>query len=92
MTHVVFEEPIYTMQDQVYFPAADMSEPTYDAIAPVTSSHPQSSSLGAYGDMSMYGDSGMSAYDSLLGPSVPPPASELTQTYSAMSDLDFSDD
>lgn len=91
VTHVVFEEPIYTVQDQVFYPPADS---TYD-IAPVTSSHPQSSSLGTYGDMSMYGldDSGMSTYDALLGPPVPPPTSGLGQTYSTLSDLeDFSDD
>ena len=91
VTHVVFEEPIYSVQDQVFYPPAD---PTYD-IASVTSSHPQSSSLhlDTYGDVSIYGmDNGaMSTYDTLLGPSVPPPTSE--QTSSGMSDLeDFSDD
>ena len=91
MTHVLFEEPIYTVQDQVFYPPADTS---YD-IAPVTSSHPQSSSLGTYGDMTMYDvdGSGISTFDTLLGPPVPPPTSALGPTYSAMSDLeDFSDD
>ena len=79
---MVFKEPIYTVQDQVIYPPGD---PTY-GIVPVTSSHPQSSSLGAYGDMSMYGvnDGNMSSYDSLLGQAVPPPE----RTYSDMSDLD----
>ncbi|KAL9984247.1 hypothetical protein ACROYT_G006520 [Oculina patagonica] len=89
--HVLFEEPIFNVPDQVFYPPADIS---YD-IAPVTSSHPQSSSLGTYGDMPMYDmDSiSMSDYDPLLGPPVPPPTSGLRQTYSAMSDLeDFSDD
>ena len=71
-THVVIEEPLYTIQkqvlDPVYYPTTD---PVYD-IAPVTSSHPQSSSLGEYGDMSMYGN-GMSIYGTMLGPPVPPP-------------------
>ncbi len=91
MHHVLFEEPIFNVPDQVFYPPADIS---YD-IAPVTSSHPQSSSLGTYGDMPMYDmDSiSMSDYDPLLGPPVPPPTSGLRQTYSAMSDLeDFSDD
>ena len=35
---------------------------------------------------------GMSTYDPLMGPPVPPPSSGLRQTYSAMSELDFSDD
>lgn len=83
------EEPIYTMQDQVYHPTAD---PTYD-IAPVASSHPHSSSLGGYGNMSMYG-TGMSNYESLIGPPVPPPTPGLKETYGAISDDDefFSDD
>jgi len=82
MTRVVFEEPIYTVQDQVFYPPADLS---YD-IAPVTGSHPQPSSLGAYGDMSMYGvdDNDMSSYDSLLGQPVPPPEG----TYSDMDGLE----
>ncbi|KAL9984235.1 hypothetical protein ACROYT_G006508 [Oculina patagonica] len=89
--HVLFQEPIFTVPDQVFYPPADTS---YD-IAPVTSSHPQSSSLGTYGDMPMYDmDSiSMSDYDPLLGPPVPPPTSGLRQTYSAVSELeDFSDD
>ena len=69
---MVIEEPLYTIQkqvlDPVYYPTTD---PVYD-IAPVTSSHPQSSSLGAYGDMSMFGN-GMSIYGTMLGPPVPPP-------------------
>lgn len=82
MTRVVFKEPIYTVQDQVIYSPAD---PTYGMV-PVTSSHPQSSSLGAYGNMSMYGvnDGNMSSYDSLLGQPVPPPE----RTYSDMSGLD----
>ena len=80
--HVLFQEPLYPMQDQVFYPAAT---PGYDITA-VTSSHPQSSTLGAYDNMSMYSvgmPTVMSNYD-LLGPSVPPPTSELKETHSAM--------
>ena len=90
-THVVIEKPVYTVQKQViepvYYPTTD---PVFD-IAPVTSSHPQSSSLGAYGDMSMYGN-GMSTYGTMLGAPVPPPTQELNRTYSASSDLEFLSD
>ena len=64
--HVLFQEPLYSMQDQVFYPAAT---PGYDITA-VTSSHPQSSTLGAYDNMSMYSvgmPTVMSNYD-LLGP------------------------
>ena len=88
----MFEDPIYTVRDQVFYPSAD---PTYD-ITPVTSSHPQSSSLATYGDLSIYGmdNDAMSTYERFLGPTVPPPASGLERTYSEISDdLDyFSDD
>lgn len=87
VTHVLFEEPIYAIQEPVFYPAPD---PTYD-IAPVTSSHPQSSSLGTYGDMSIYG-SGISTYDSIIGPPVPPPTSTLKGTYSEISEEFYSDD
>ena len=76
VSQVLLEEPIYTVREQVFYPPAD--------IAPVTSSHPQSTSLRMYG--------GMSTYDSLLGPPVPPPSSGLRQTYSAMSELEDSSD
>ena len=77
--HVLFEEPMYTMQEQ----------PVYYPTTPVTSSHPQSSSLGAYGDM--YGG-GIPAFDSMLGAPVPPPSHQLKGTYSAMMDLEFLSD
>ena len=79
-THLMFKEPLYTVQDQVFYPSSDR---TY-GIVPVTSSHPQSSSLGTYGDMSMYGGitGGMSRYDALHGPSVSPPE----RIYNEMSD------
>ena len=88
---MVFEDPLYTVRDQVFYPPAD---PTYD-IAPVTSSHPQSSTLATYADLSIYGidDDAMSTYERFLGPAVPPPASGLERTSSSTSDLDyFSDD
>jgi len=87
-THLMYKEPVYTVQDHVFYPSADR---TY-GIVPVTSSHPQSSSLGAYGDMSMYdgNNRGMSRYDALHCSSVSPPE----QTYNEMSDLEefYSDD
>ncbi|KAL9984229.1 hypothetical protein ACROYT_G006502 [Oculina patagonica] len=120
VTHLLFQEPIYTTRDQVFYPPADTlydiapvtsshpqssslgsskasfyppADTLYD-ITPVTSSHPQSSSLGRYGDMSMYDMDGgdRSYYNPLLGPAVPPPSSGLRQTYSAMSELDYSSD
>lgn len=89
VTHVVFEDPIYTVQDQVFYPSAD---PIYD-IEPLTSSHPRSSSLGTYEDFSMYDtdDDEMSPCESFLGPTVPPPAPGLEQT-SSESDLDYFSD
>jgi len=100
VTRVVFEEPIYTVQDQVFYPPAG---PSYN-IAPVTSSNPQSSGLNAYGDMSMYGlndtygdmpmygvnDGDTSSYESLLDQPVPPPE----PAYNEMSGLEefYSDD
>ena len=90
---MVFKEPIYTVQDQVFYPAPD---PSNYGISPVTSSHPQSSSIGTYGDMSIYGmrGGGMSTFDALLGPSVPPPTSGLEEPSSSTSDLEdfYSDD
>ena len=88
---MVIEEPLYTIQKQVLAPVYyRTTDPVYD-IVPVTSSHPQSSSLGAYGDMSIYGN-GMSTYGTMLGQPVPPPTPGLNRTYSATSDLEFFSD
>ena len=88
--HVLLEEPVYSVKEQVFYPPTKTSY----GIAPVTSSYPQPTSLDAYRDVSMHDvdGGGMSAYDSLLGQPVPPPSSGLRQTNSAISELEDSSD
>ena len=68
------ESPFYTVENEVIYTADDPIYQTYEDInkniRPVTSSHPQSSSLGLYKGLSSYG---CVIPASLIGPPVPPP-------------------